>query len=278
MANVEYFPASRNKWHVANLAFESCQREPHPLAPWIKERVSNRKLYDVRPLSKAERNVLVAVGDERCAVVLVDDQVTLKRLARIGATNEEVMLGNRTLHNFFFTHVSWSKEEDNAKKVGFYIKTLELPPPAEKMFALLSYWPAMKILSKAGLNRVVAAQNASVNRTAAAMAGFLMTGTEPLDFVTAGRIIERFWLTATSLGLSCQPLTGMLFLALQISNDGMGPFTRREREMIAAQVQEASAIMDADDKHLGFIMRVGRAVPPTAKAGRFPLHEIVEIA
>ncbi len=279
-AEVQYFPNPSDEWHVATVVLtKDSTIEPDPLASFISKRISSRKPYKKDPLAGEECKALAkaAAHGEYGTLVLIETPEEVSRLGRVGSTNEEVMLASRSLHSFFFSHVSWTKEEDEKKKIGFYIKTLELPLPAQVMFKIFRHWSAMRVLSAIGFNRVIAKQNAATNASAAAMGALMVAGTEPLDFVKIGRTIERIWLTATSLGLSLQPLTGVLFFKLKINGGEWGVFSRREKNLIMNAYERASQIFKADGKHIAFMFRVGRGDAPSAHAIRFPLAEVVTV-
>lgn len=279
-AEVRYFPNPSDEWHIATIVLtKGSTIEPDSLASSIHKRISNRKAYRKNPLTNEERRALItAVAHGAYGTLsLAETPEELARLGRVGSTNEEVMLANRALHQFFFSHVSWTKEEDDEKKIGFYIKTLELPPPAEKMFKLFSNWSVMRVLARLGFNRVVAKQNAATNASTSAIGALMIDHIDPLDFVKVGRTIERLWLTATSLGLSLQPLTGVLFFKLKLDGGEGDGFSSHEQKLITAAYQEASRIFQADEKHIAFMFRVGRGDAPSAHAIRFPLAEVVSI-
>lgn len=279
-AEVRYFPNPSDEWHTATIVLtKDSTIEPDSLASFVSKRISNRKPYKKDPLTGEERKVLAnaATHGEYGMFVLVETPEEISRLGRVGSTNEEVMLANRSLHDFFFSHVSWTKEEDDEKKAGFYIKTLELPPPAEKMFKLFSNWSVMRILARIGFNRLIAKQNAATNASASTIGALVIDRTEPLDFVKTGRVVERLWLTATSLGLSLQPLTGVLFFKLKLDGGEREEFSPNEQKLITDAYQEASRIFQADGKHIAFMFRVGRGDAPSAHAIRFPLADVVTV-
>lgn len=278
-AEVRYFPDASDAWHTATITLvKDASVVPDPLAAFVATRVSNRKAYKEDALTSDERAALEeSARDSGAAFALVEAREAIKRLGRAGSTNEEVMLANRSLHQFFFSHVSWTKEEDDEKKVGFYIKTLELPPPAEAMFKVFRHWPVMRVLSAIGFNRVVAAQNAATNAAAAAVGAVMTDGTEPLDFVRAGRAVERLWLTATSRGLSFQPLAGIPFFKLKIEAGDDAVFSPQERKLIGDAYQASADLFGAGGKHVVFMFRVGRGDAPSARAVRFPLSESVTV-
>ncbi len=272
-AAVAFFPNEKNAEHIADVTLhKDASIQPDPLAGFIAKRVTNRKPYAKEVLAESERRALyAAIEAANGRLALAESQKDLERLGRVGSTNEEIMLANRSLHQFFFSHVNWTKEEDEQRKVGFYIETLELPPPAKVLFRIFRHWPLMRLLATLGFNRVVAAQNAAVNASASAIGAFVIAHTEPLDFVKAGRSVERLWLTATSLGLSLQPLTGVLFFKLKLDAGEKDGFSPQEQKLITSAYQDASRIFQADGKHIVFMFRIGRGDAPAARAIRFPL-------
>ncbi|MBI2409643.1 hypothetical protein HYV30_01200 [Candidatus Kaiserbacteria bacterium] len=276
---VRYFPREEDEWHVATLALAKDPTiKPDALASFIGTRVSNRKVYEKKPLAREERAAFLdAAANGYGEFALTEAPADVERLGRVGSTNEEVMLANHLLHSFFFSHVNWTEAEDREKKVGFYIKTLELPPPAEAMFKLFRHWTIMRIFNALGFNRLVAKQNAAVNAAASAMGALMLAETDPLDFVKAGRTIERLWLTATALGLSLQPLTGILFFKLKLDAGEHAVFSPVQQKRISDAYQDVARIFSADGKHIAFMVRLGRGAAPSAQAIRFPLAEVVDI-
>jgi hypothetical protein len=276
-AEIVYFPNPKDPWHTATITLtKDASIAPDPLAESISRRISNRKPYQKDGLTPLERNALMHASKEN-ELVLVEQPDELQHLGRVGSTNEEIMLANHQLHHFFFTHVSWTKEEDDRKKIGFYIKTLELPPPAAFMFKLFRSWSVMRAFLLIGFNRVVAKQNGMTNACASAMGAVMMSATEPIDFVRVGRSVERIWLTATSLGLSFQPLTGVLFFKLKIAQGDGNLFSGRERKIIETAYKRVAHIFNAHDRHVAFMFRIGHAEAPSAHASRFPLEEVVTL-
>lgn len=278
-ADIAHFPNAQDQNHIATVMFNADETvTPDPLAGSISKRVTNRKSYSREPLgADAEHTFKEAANEPGITFTLVEDRDAIEKLARVGSTNEEIMLANRTLHDFFFDHVNWTLAEEKEKKVGFFIKTLELPPPAVAMFRLFRSWPIMRVFKALGFPRIVAKQNASTNAATSAIGAFFLEGIQPLDFVNAGRAIERVWLTATMHGLSVQPLTGVLFFKLKIAGEEGGVFSPTERAKVLAAYQTAADILGAGDRHVVFMCRIGKGDRPTAQAVRLSLKETVMI-
>jgi len=96
------------------------------------------------------------------------------------------------------------------------------------------------------------------------------------DYVAAGRALQRFWLTATALGLQMQPeLTPLIF-------------TRYVRKQIAftrdAKVKALAIALEAESRELLFgggaqpvyIGRIGEGPPAPARSERKPLAQLIK--
>ena len=280
-ARVSYFPNGGNDTLVARVSLtHDAATAPDPLASAILDRTTNRKPYLKRALPPGAKEALERAADEAGGTRLVwcDDARGKERLGRVGSTNEEVMLGNRALHEFFFEHVNWSAEEDASKKIGFYIRTLELPPPARMMFRLMRSWQVMRIFRALGFPRLIAAQNAKTNAAAAAFGALVIDTTAPLDFVRAGRAAERLWLAAAARSLALQPLTGVLFFSLLLEEGDGSVFTPKEQEAVRAAYATAQETFATQAGRIAFMFRIGDSEPPSARAARFPLEKALSAA
>ncbi len=101
-------------------------------------------------------------------------------------------------------------------------------------------------------------------------------GSEPSTDVVVGRCMQRAWLALTRRGLVAQPLTAIPALEAMLETGG----EMKQRERAAAIVLACHAAFPSVEKdaRIAIIMRIGRAPPPTAIAGRLPLAQSVAVA
>ncbi len=276
----EFFPEGESSLLVVRLILhKNAEVTPDPLATALSLRCTNRKPYSVTPLESRDTEELLKAGnilDAKCTIT--QERSEVNALGHIGSTNEVVMLNNEYLHNFFFSHVSWTKEEDSKKKIGFFIDTLELPPPAKVGFRFISSWKKARLLNKLlGFNKIVGKQNGAVNAKASGIGLISLPTNTPASAVSAGRALERTWLTATKLGLSMQPLTGILYFYMRILAGETEHFNEKEIAHIKTAYNKISEIFSIGDQVPFFMFRIGRGEPPSARASRFTLEEVTEV-
>jgi len=247
---VALFPDENNENLVARieLAKNVTVVPKNPLYPFIAERSTNRKKYDTIILNADQKQALLDCSDPGSiqsqtpnassapagpiSILFTEDSDKMKSLAAAGSVNESVMMSNRYLHQFFFSHINWTKEEDDETKIGFFIDTLELPPPALAGFKLFKHWPVTNLLNKIGLSKMIGKQNAQIYAASSGIGIITVPDLSAETFVRAGRVLERLWLTTTSLGLSLQPLSGLLFFMYRIMANDTERFSPAQVEAI----------------------------------------------
>jgi nitroreductase len=242
----------------------------------IFQRSTNRKAYETTPLSDAEQASLKSEAHKGGGELrFVDTYDAKKKLADVGSYNERIMLANPTLHNFFFGHVNWTKAQDEARKVGFFIDTLELPFPAKIGFKVMSSWKrAQKLNTYLKFNEMAAAQNALTYASCGAFGTIVSKGESARDAIEAGRAMERVWLEATRLGLSIQPMVGVVYLSLGVEAGTSGDLSPDDISLIKKGVGDVRSIFSLGSLRTYFVFRIGKAKAPTARSVRFSIDEV----
>jgi len=275
-SHIHSLPVHQDLELVARIRLTMTNGQKDPLSDHIFDRVTNRKPYSNSNLTQQQRISLQdearrSGGDLRFA----DSKEDRSHLAAVGSTNEMLMLANPIMHEFFFSHVNWTKEEDMRKMVGFYIDTLELPPPAKVGFRVMSSWSRAKFLNMLGFNKIAASQNAAIYEQCGAFGAIVSKSESPLSAIEAGRTLQRIWLEATRLGLSVQPMAGVLFLALAVKAGETKHFTKDQ----ISRIQECDAtVRDTfrlNDSLTYFMFRIGLGPAPSAHSIRRPVDSVV---
>lgn len=277
--NINLFPDPTNSNFVAKLELQKTQTLADKLYSFIDKRVTNRKPYAHETLTPEQIKYLSETSDDvgyDSQIFFTQDEQAKKVLGRAGGTNEEVMMSNKEIHDFFFEHVTWTKEEDDKKKVGFYIKTLELPKPAQVAFRLFQHWSIMRIFNKLGAPEAIGKQNGVGYAQAGAIGIVTIPDTTPSDYLMAGRVFERLWLKVTELGLSLQPITGVLFFMLGIKNGTATSFSPEQLSKIKQAYADIQKVFNAQPNQTIVLMfRVGRGDNPTAQARKFDVEDVL---
>lgn len=275
---IDLFPNTEDENLVASIKLERSNPSEDPLFSSIPKRVSNRKAYRVVPLENEQREALFSSVRNISGVkfYLIEDKEAIKQLALVGSTNERIMLEARQVHDFFFDHLNWTEKEELEKRYGFYIKTLELPPPIVIAFKLFKHWPVMRFLNLIGFTKLVEKGNADLYATASAFGIIAIDNAQPKNFVLAGRATQRIWLMATKLGLGFQPLTGILFFMQKISGAEDKDFSQKHVELIKSRYETVRSTFKLEQGTVAMMFRIGTADPPSARSNRLPFEKFID--
>ena len=269
-AGVDLLPDTENPNLIAVVSLRKSTPHKVSLYPYIIKRCTNRKPYNTTPLTEKQMNELIGAAEKESEVLFVNDRKKIEELADAGSVNERVMLNNQLLHSFFFSHINWTEKEDKAKSLGFYIKTLELPLPAQIGLKVFKHWSLMKLFNKVGLSEAIGKGNAKVYAASSAMGAVVTEGDTPKDFIIAGRTMQRVWLKATEMGLSVQPLTGVLFFMQQISAGHTKEFSQHHISLIKNAYGKIYETFGIKNKMIAMMFRIGDGGEPTACAHKLP--------
>lgn len=256
---------------TARISFIQDSPKAEPLVGAIKNRATNRKPYRKIPLEASHRTMILDSVNDRSGVELrlAEGQDHLSLLARTVSTNERLLMENRTLHDFLFGMIRWSLEEERATP-GLYLKTMELPPPVQVLFRfVLRHWAAVKALNFIGLSRFIPLQSAQGYRASSAFGAIVLTGDTDSDFVRAGRAFQRAWLTATSAGMSIQPVTAIPYLAQRVEAGAAEAFSPEHQEMIRRANSVISDVFHLQDReYIAMLFRIGYGDKPSAASSK----------
>lgn len=235
----------------------------------IPLRHSNRKAYKKKPLADSDRHVLFDAARKEVTAFfsLIEDKKSMSLISRALTTMEEIALKNKSTHRLFFESIFWSKERNVVGGSGLYIKTLELPPPAQLFFKILRYWPVAHFLAQIGFPKMVARMNAEQNASASAFGVISLDRFDRISYIKAGRMLQRIWLATTARKMSFQIVTGLLFLARAVKQESSSFFSTEECE--SAQKAYATIRENLKGSNEPLIMfRIGYANAPSAVSFR----------
>ena len=262
------FPEKSEPNLTLKLFFKKSSPREEPLYKSIYERATNRKPYKTVPLTDAQKSVLLKSDAESSGEIrLIEDREQLKTLGEALSANEVVMFENPILHRLLFQEIVWTREEEENRGAGLYVKTMELKPAQRFALKFFKYWSLMNFLNqKLGAARMIAKENAKVYASVAAM-GIIIVKDNDVDFVHAGRLMERLWLQATAMGLSFHIITGVPFLWQRIKAGGTKEFSSEHIQLVRDAYQKIASIAEVkNDKIAAMVFRVGDGGKPTARS------------
>lgn len=276
-ANINLFPDSDQPDLISIVTLDKVEPQEDDLYPFLKKRCTNRKDYNGQKLNEDQKKILMAATKytDRVEFIIKDDGQSLDSISKALAVNEQIIFENKELHDFFYNHILW-KEEDQGAAGGFYIKTLEFLPHQLKGVKLFKNWFILKILNKiVGVSKMIVKENAEKYAKSGTMGILAVSGHSDEDFVNAGRAAERVWITATKLGLSLHPCTGVIYLWERIAAGDTKSFSKEHLKIINNAFNDIVSAFGVKGKTAPMLFRIGFADEPTARSSRLRIDDVI---
>lgn len=257
---------------VATLKFEnSPSLEPDNLAAYIEKRCTNRKMYRPFTFEASDRNELNRAAEVTVvSVKYIDNKTDISAISGAMSMNERIVFEHPLIHNFFFSHIRWTKAEEEKEKNGFYLPTLELDEKQQQAMKLFKRWNIVKILNYIGVSRMIANDNKKNYASSSLIGAILIEEITKQNLIAVGRAFQRIWLTVTKQGLSLQPATGIVLLKLAIDQGASGEFTQGQRDIINAAYVKFTELFGEDKKKIAVMFRIGDGGEPSAYSQKMP--------
>ncbi len=269
-ARVELAPDPDPNLRSASISFDASTRPPDPLFQWIPRRCTNRRPYEraaVPPGTLAALHGVVA-GTE-AELRIIDRRPDLRRVAAAASLNDRLLFEVRPLHDGLYETIRWTKEEADRTRDGLFIKTLELGP-AQPSFRASRSWTFVQVMNRLGMSRVAPLHSRQTFLRSGAFGFLQMRSPSPEAFVEGGRLLQRIRLTATSLGLSFQPMAGMLYLLWYRRSPEGSMFTAGQRALLEKAAGLFEPVLPLGEGRI-MLFRVGYGPAPTATSLRRPI-------
>lgn len=238
------------------------------LAPFISARCTNRRMYKGPKLSKDELDALTGAIEPSSEVRLIHlvGDARKQALKLVWRAESERFL-RKTLHEEIFSSIRFDLPWNASSDVALPPGALEIELPMRPFFKMLRRWQLMKPLTLLGAHHMVGMRAGWLPAWQAPGLFAMTTKRDPQQAaIDGGAAFQRVWLMATRLGLAFQPLAASAVLLLQTDQDKGASASLRQELRAGWQVI-------APDAHPLMVFRIGRANPPSVRAGRKGLKE-----
>jgi len=252
---------------------------PDPLLPHIRQRSVQRRPMRTTPLTASQKQVLQDAVGKLYTVRWFEGGSQRWRLAKLMFDNAKLRL---TLPEAYPVHrdiIEWnarfSEDKVPDQALGLDAVTLQL------MRWVMASWQRVAFFNRYLAGHLVPRLEMDLLPgmfCAAHIVLLARSAPETIDdYLAAGRAVQRFWLTATSLGLGLQPeLTPLIFS--RYVREG-----RRFSESAAAWIQAQTlagrlkTVLADDTPRTVFLGRLGFSPLPGTRSLRLPLQQLTAL-
>lgn len=248
-----------------------------PLFDFLPIRSVQRRTMKLSPLSHKHKKSLEDSISKSYKVKWLDNFFVRLNIAWLMQKNGKLRL---LLPEAFHTHSSVIEWNSKFSMDKIPDKAVGLDPIATKIMKVaMKSWNRVAFLNKFFFATILPRIELDFLPGIFCSSHFYLTAdTSPKsveDYLTAGRNLQRFWLTATSLGLQLQPeMTPVIFSTylrhhIKFTND-------RKLEAYSRQLanQFEQLLGTTGVEKVIFMGRIGKRKPPSARSLRMPLNRL----
>ena len=251
---------------------------PDPLLPHVPQRSVQRRPMRTIPLSAAQKQALQDAVGELYTVRWFEGAAQRWRLARLMFDNAKLRL---TLPEAYAVHrdiIEWQARFSNDRvpdqALGLDAMTLRLMRwvmASWQRVRFFNTWLAGHLTPRIELDLLpglfCAAHFAIIARRAPESID---------DYVAAGRTVQRFWLTATRLGLQLQPeMTPLIFGRYVREGTQFSHMPGATETAAKLGVRLGAIFKDVPASHVAFLGRIGSGEAAYSRSLRLPVGQLV---
>lgn len=253
---------------------------PDPLLPYVKQRSVQRRPMRTTPLTPLQKQALQSAVGTTYSVNWFDGGAQRWHFARLMFDNAKIRL---TIPEAYAVHrdiIEWqarfSEDRVPDRALGLDAMTLKL------MRWVMTSWQRVKFFNTWLAGHLTPRIEMDLLPGVFCAAHFAIRAhkaPETLDdYVAAGRAVQRFWLTATSLGLQLQPeMTPLIFSRYVREGIAFSRMPGATEKATSLAGRLAGMLQDVPASQVAFLGRIGSGKLPASRSLRLPVERLTHI-
>jgi hypothetical protein len=248
------------------------------LADWIETRVTNRKLGTRTQLPTTLANELRGVFEgASCRLTLVEDPRKLDALGDVHGETERLRMLHPLMHDELMGEIRWTYAEAERTRDGIDVATLEMTPTDRAGIGVLQRPDVIEVMRRIDGGHGLKSTSKKALAAACAFGVIAGRGTSPAHYFEAGARLQRLWLLANARGIALQPLSAMLYVFARLDGRVAGLSPREQAAFQSAREAFRELVPPREGDTELFAFRLAEAAPPSGRALRRPIEELLEV-
>lgn len=239
---VNMFPDDQNANLIAILHFYEDSTVPglethefDGLMEHCLTRTTNRKLVKRVPIAQEKMDILKGMAEQMDGVELkfVTDHQDLDTVGALVGKAERMLLTHKQSHGEFMNEIRWTPEEVESTRTGVDLRSVDFKLSEIAGLKMARKWPVAKQLKQWNGGKAFEKLGRKTVQSSSAVGLLTAKDYSPMEFVKAGRAVQRIWIKANELGVSFQPMSALIFLLARVTKgngEGLTPEMQKELE------------------------------------------------
>ena len=251
---------------------------PNPLLPYIRARVTQRRPMTSVPLSALQKQALEVSAGPDYRVVWIEGREKKWQMAKLLFRNAKIRLTIPEAYEVHKQIIEWDAQFSDDRIPD---RAVGLDPVALRLMKwAMQSWNRVKTLNRYFAGTWLPRIQLDLIPALRCGAHFVIVSNKPLqdidDFLAGGRALQRFWLTATRLGLQFQPEMTPLIFSRYVAESRR--FTGETDAFSAAEVLASDFEQLVGTQAIGnavFVGRLGKGTVPSSRSLRQSASNLV---
>lgn len=251
---------------------------PDPLLASVKTRSVQRRPLKTQPLTAQQKQAFAAAIGQDYSVAWLESAGERLKVAKMLFHSAKIRLVTPEAYRVHKDIIEWQAQFSEDRVPDQALGTD--PMTTRLMRFVMQSWGRVEIFNRFFAGTWAPRIQLDFLPGLACAAHFLLLAKSPArtidDYVAAGRAMQRFWLTATQLGLQLQPeVTPLVFT--RYSRNGVAFSRNPGAQQMAQELDErfVGVIGEHAATHAVFMGRVGKGEQPSSRSLRRPLQSLL---
>jgi hypothetical protein len=275
-------PGSPDTQPIINVTFvEDTHMQRHPLLDSITVRATQRRAFSSRALTDREKGELEKAAGPGYRVMWLEGTRDKRNMARLLFNNAHIRLtipeAYRVHKEIIQWHAQYSEDRIPDQALG-----IADPVTLRIMRWAMQSWERVVFLNRYLAGTLLPRIQLDVIPALRCAGHFILIASDIPenidDYFSAGRALQRFWLTATRLDLLLQPeMTPLIFSGYARDNIIFTRQTQAQEKAHRLAHDLETLIGIENSRRAVFMGRLGSGKPPKSRSLRLPLDQLMEM-
>jgi hypothetical protein len=279
------FPKAQNDTFIASVQWIDLQHEKadrkaaFDLYEALSIRTTNRKNEGrvIIPQDKLQALSQLLVQWPEARLRWITEEDALNRLGEIAGEVERLRFIHPRGHHDFLNEIRWTHKEAEETKDGIDIETLELDETSKAGLSISKDPKAAHYLGEWNLGDGLRDPMRETVKNASAV-GLITISSDfhPETFIQGGRLGQQIWLKANQMKLSFQPISPSTFFFNRLLYGKEFDINTNMKDSLQKLFLQFEELWNLErSEQMIFMFRLNIAGPPSERALRLPLKEII---